>query len=335
MYSAPHLSSGSALTYDSTWNQNTKSAQRSFCVGSRPSRAQYRPRCSDVFEELSYISFSVACVHFGKAEVPTSTSSKPAPLLNPSCMVDKTEERSTTSKMRSCCWVVLLVVLCCNVGLIHTARVVPLEAFLNFPNRNQLLSCGNNTVAWVETTAGQSNVVAAKKKSGSDTFSAPFPVTPYRGDDGFVLESLSFSKDCEAVFYTRKPSDMSNPTSAVAPPSSAVFQARLPRDGEPSQPTYLAPEQLCAVGENTTDGTPRVYTVSYVGSFASVNSVEMTGRSTRLFTVRQGTITGLTWSPDRTRLAFANNRGDHGFIGIYTVGQSRIEWLSPRPRHEP
>jgi dipeptidyl aminopeptidase/acylaminoacyl peptidase len=47
-----------------------------------------------------------------------------------------------------------------------------------------------------------------------------------------------------------------------------------------------------------------------------------------LFQVRGG-LGQLHWSPDGRRIAFASDRDDHGFIGVYDLEADRITWLAP------
>jgi dipeptidyl aminopeptidase/acylaminoacyl peptidase len=47
-----------------------------------------------------------------------------------------------------------------------------------------------------------------------------------------------------------------------------------------------------------------------------------------LFKVR-GAVSGLTLSPDQSKLAFVNSRGDHGFIGVYDFSSGDFVFLDP------
>jgi dipeptidyl aminopeptidase/acylaminoacyl peptidase len=57
-------------------------------------------------------------------------------------------------------------------------------------------------------------------------------------------------------------------------------------------------------------------------------SLEGEANPERLFTVR-GNAGSLRWSPDGSRLAFVSSRGDHAFLGIFTLADRSIRYLSP------
>jgi len=48
----------------------------------------------------------------------------------------------------------------------------------------------------------------------------------------------------------------------------------------------------------------------------------------RLFTVRGG-VGSLRWSPDGKHIAFVSPRGDHSYIGVYSLAEDRIRWMAP------
>src|SRR6185503_17279739 len=43
----------------------------------------------------------------------------------------------------------------------------------------------------------------------------------------------------------------------------------------------------------------------------------------------RGNASNIRWSPDGTKLAFVSSRGDHAFIGVYTVADSSLLYLAP------
>eukprot|EP01065_Artemidia_motanka_P051499 TRINITY_DN9108_c0_g1_i1.p1 TRINITY_DN9108_c0_g1~~TRINITY_DN9108_c0_g1_i1.p1 ORF type:complete len:791 (+),score=173.00 TRINITY_DN9108_c0_g1_i1:79-2373(+) len=194
---------------------------------------------------------------------------------------------------------------------------IDLESFLSFPSRVSLLSCVNTSasvVAWVETAAGEANVYGATAGGG-----AAFAVTRFRGDDGNVIKDLTFTHDCTAICFTRLASDGSNPTHNIAPPEPAVHVAPFSKGASSKEVAAGA-----LAGIHGSGGDLKVYTVTEATVIEWVG-----GKHTAVFRTRHGSITDLTWSPDGTRLAFTNNRGDHAFVGVYTRGQDRLQWMSP------
>ena len=134
-------------------------------------------------------------------------------------------------------WQISILQIVLASTLAATVHAVSLEAFLNFPNRNQLVACSNSsitTAAWVETISGQSNVMSAIG-TNFDTL-ATVRLTDYRGDDGMVIEDLTLSDDCSRAYFTRLPSNLANPTHALKPPTATVFTVPV---GLTAPPTAL------------------------------------------------------------------------------------------------
>ena len=86
-------------------------------------------------------------------------------------------------------WTLLVTVVSALIVAPAASTEIPLAAFLNFTNRNQLVSCGS-TLAWVETTSGQSNVLASTRPHSSGDFSVGFAVTSSTSEDGMIIEDL-------------------------------------------------------------------------------------------------------------------------------------------------
>jgi dipeptidyl aminopeptidase/acylaminoacyl peptidase len=47
-----------------------------------------------------------------------------------------------------------------------------------------------------------------------------------------------------------------------------------------------------------------------------------------LFAVRSGA-GSLRWSPDGTKVVFVSSRGDHSFVGYYSIPENQISWMAP------
>eukprot|EP00656_Telonema_subtile_P018189 TRINITY_DN19802_c0_g1_i1.p1 TRINITY_DN19802_c0_g1~~TRINITY_DN19802_c0_g1_i1.p1 ORF type:complete len:840 (+),score=100.20 TRINITY_DN19802_c0_g1_i1:121-2520(+) len=230
-------------------------------------------------------------------------------------------------------WAVLTLILAV------TCSESTLESFLNFPNRARLLGCTNDTmsvVAWTETVAGQSNIFAATKTLQEDRFGPTFNVTAFRGDDGMVIENLAFGSNCSVAYFTRLGSNDANPTHDVNPPTSWIYAAGIGAGGAGMPPSKVGSGTLRAVASHPDDHQDRVYVAGAPATQnlgASLEGARVTelGEPFPVFilTVKHGSISSLAWSHDGRRMAFANDRGDHAFIGVYSRGQPKIEWLSP------
>jgi dipeptidyl aminopeptidase/acylaminoacyl peptidase len=68
-------------------------------------------------------------------------------------------------------------------------------------------------------------------------------------------------------------------------------------------------------------GQPYSATISTQGTLSA-------GKTARLFSIR-GTVEEPVFSPDGTRIAFTNTRGDHGFVGMYDLRKQTIAYATP------
>ena len=180
-------------------------------------------------------------------------------------------------------------------------------------------------------------------------------------DDGSRIEALY------SMFPSTK-TEPQNPAHTLTPPTSSIFRVQVsstsaktrsdnerpapPRTGAAKQEKELAtPELLAAdasISLSTYDGhsTGAIFT-RYDPAFSSGGTTVLktttassfargTGQvnagETPLFRVRQGQIGSMALRPghgDGTTFAFENDRGDHGFIGVYNEGSASLLWVDP------
>lgn len=227
----------------------------------------------------------------------------------------------------------------------HTAGAAApsLEDVLGFTNREQLVSwtgavgAAGDRLAWVEVSRGVSNVWGASKGTGPQ----PVQLTNYSRDDGMEIELFGFHS-ATLLHFSRRPSDSANPESLTAPPVGGFYAVEFAARAdailvtrEPVQDvsfgrllyTKHIPADFAAGGDRAA-GEFALATVKMRRLAANGSSTE--GDEMTLVATKHGDITATAWSPDGTTLAFANRRGDHGFIGLvsFPVGKS-VTWLSP------
>ena len=210
---------------------------------------------------------------------------------------------------------------------------LPLDDYLAFTTREQLAGCvGKQAIAWVERTRGAVNIFVS-----SDNHN-PFAITNNTGDDGIDISGLLFTSSCQLV-WTQGPIDAGNQLSRSTLPLPYVTMTADAFDQK--EPRALAPHVAVTT---SADGASVLVAVESAGSLAFCefpierpsNSLPSTASpcgtdAMLLATVRSGVLGdgGAMWSPDGQTLAFAIRRFDHGFIGLYRRGATRVRWMSP------
>jgi dipeptidyl aminopeptidase/acylaminoacyl peptidase len=208
-----------------------------------------------------------------------------------------------------------------------------LDDFLSFPTRQNLVAGTNNdaclnAVAWTELKSGVNNVWMIADAFHNQCVAEQ--VTNFTIDDGtemFDLQLIANGDNCFPIFVLG-PTAGANPNHNIQPPSYGTW---VPEDLTKFPPTMI--RRLNGVYQTVSpDGNQLLYvTKGDALSSTKVEVVQLASNSpptpSFLFAVKQGTIHDLQWLKNDIIL-FSNNRGDHGFIGMYTIGTSRIKWLS-------
>lgn len=172
-------------------------------------------------------------------------------------------------------------------------------------------------VAWVENREGVRNIWVADGPAFEGR-----AVTSYTEDDGQELTGLHFTPDGERIVYVRggapnRDGYVPNPTSDPSGAERAIWvvdaSGGAPRRlAEGSGPAVSPQGGLVAFGRGG-----QIWTVPVDGGDAS-----------QLLDVRRGAGSP-TWSPDGSRMAFVSGRGDHAFVGVFTLEDSTLTWMSP------
>ena len=182
----------------------------------------------------------------------------------------------------------------------------------------QALAVGGPTIAWVHNTKGVRNVwiATAPEFRGRE-------LTGYRADDGQQIDGVAVSPDGKTIFYVRggpanRRGEIPNPTSDPNGQDQAVWRIAA-AGGAPVKVGLGSGPVLSPKGDWVAFVRGgQVYTAPVAGP----------GQAAQLFKAR-GSAGDLAWSPDGSRLAFASNRGDHAFIGVYDLGAKTLRWLAP------
>ena len=175
-----------------------------------------------------------------------------------------------------------------------------IDQLLSSPFPDDLVAQPNgDAVAYVLNTAGVRNVVIARAPDFR-----PVRVTKFNADDGLEIGDIDWKKDGTALVFTRGQEVWW---------ASETAPARKLGDGH--APVY-AP-----------DGSAVAW-IQKGQVWLTAFQEKQPGKPAQLFEAR-GEASELTWSPDSTRLAFTSSRGDHAFIGVYTLRDKSLRFPDP------
>ncbi len=175
-------------------------------------------------------------------------------------------------------------------------------------------------VAWLGNDQGRRNVWLAEAPAWRAR-----RLTRWNDDDGQELSDLVWLKDSRALLVVRGGDPGANwddhePANPMSDPRGTDQSVWLvPRTGLPRR-----------LGEGfspvpSPDGSRAVWILRDTLRTAPLRAVAPPQVLLRV----RGASDAPAFSPDGSRLAFVSRRGDHSFIGLYTVRTQRIDWVSP------
>ncbi|MCU0636769.1 MAG: alpha/beta fold hydrolase [Gemmatimonadaceae bacterium] len=198
---------------------------------------------------------------------------------------------------------------------------VSLDALLSAPLPSALtgvaIAGGKGRIAWASLERGARSVFVADVPGGTAKRIGHFPV-----DDGQDVSDVVLSGNGRAVAFVRGQGgnaqrESPNPSSAADGAEQAVW---VSLDGQAARRIGAgASPRLSPTGDRVVwqrDST------LYVSPTTGAPAI------TPLFRAR-GVNSDARWSPDGSRIAFVSARGDHAFIGVFSVARREITWISP------
>ena len=211
--------------------------------------------------------------------------------------------------------------LCFSIGLspAQAQKQFTLEQVMSAPFPSDLVAAPiGGSVAWVQIAKGARNVWVASPPDYRGK-----QLTSYNDDDGEALGELVWTADAKAIIYTRGGDldnfgESPNPGSVPEEPKQLLWVVTL--DGKP--PRQLAEGHTAAV-------SPKGNALAFI-SKRDIWSMKIDSKEKAAALVHpKGRTDSIRWSPDGSKLAFVNGRGDHSFIGVFNVGAKTVRYLDP------
>jgi len=210
-----------------------------------------------------------------------------------------------------------------------------IEQVLSAPLPLQLVSAKKtDRIAWIEFDQGARNVTTAAAPDFK-----PLRLTDFMADDGTELTSLSISDDGAVVVFVRgsdpnREGWNANPSTFPDGNEQAIWAVRT-NEGKPFRLVAARGPVLSPDGKwvlFVRDGQIYEVAVPEPEKKEKIRAMVMGGQAAddiRPLFRTWGTNSGPRWSPDGKKIAFASDRRDHGFIGIYDHASRKITYVAP------
>jgi len=200
-----------------------------------------------------------------------------------------------------------------------TSSAQTLEQFMSHPiESNFATSPDGKNIAWVINDHGKRNILV---KTGTDL---PRLLTDYSLDDGQELSQLTFSPNGTKLLYVRGSSanrfgQNPNPASLPEGAEQAIYYKEILSKSPPAK---------IVVGSGPVFFKDGIRFLFSRGGQIYESPLDINAVPKLLFSAR-GNNHSPKFSPDGNEVLFVSDRGDHSFIGVYSLTRRAIRWIAP------
>lgn len=216
--------------------------------------------------------------------------------------------------MRHCILTLLSVLISFSIQ----SQEIKLEQLIGASYSSDLtVSDDRNSIAWVENKNGVRTIYTANIPKLE-----PVSIFTTNMDDGQVISNIKFDQSNEYLFFVHGSAPNKN-GKAANPASFAIYPTR----------------QLKRINLKTGD-------IKELGDYSSyfllkdsgnlllqkgnqLSELDVSTGSTKTLVKMRGNFNHVSLDVEGKRILFSSGRGDHGYIGMYTIGEDRIHWISP------
>ena len=220
-------------------------------------------------------------------------------------------------------WLITIITVFVGGSVLSQESIVnesfSIESVLSAPMPGHLTAApSSDLVVWTENKEGVRNIWMARGPEYEST-----QLTHYTMDEGKSISSLQFSNDETFLIYVfgdgpnsrgEHPNPTLNPEGSSREIWKVSFSDHATRKIAEGYGPVISP-----------DGHSLVF---IRGSQVYMKKLTDDSEPEKFFEIR-GRAGDLSWSPDGHNLAFTSNRGDHSFIGWYSIDEKKISYVTP------
>jgi dipeptidyl aminopeptidase/acylaminoacyl peptidase len=220
--------------------------------------------------------------------------------------------------------VVAALALSMSAGAAH-AEGFTIEQALSGPFTSDLSAApSHGRLTWVANIGGRRNLWVAEPAPNGKGYVAR-QITHYSEDDGQEINTPQWTPDAANIIYVRGDS-VQGETHPVPNPAQfpkGAQQQLWTISAEGGEPRLLGEGHDPAISP---DGKRVAYVLK--GQLWMLALADAKAKPEQLLQTR-GSAADLRWSPDSSGLAFVSDRGDHSFIGLYSMASGSVTYLDP------